>query len=193
MTRDTDDLFHGSSIETYSGIHVTPLNPQPETICLGDIAHALSQQCRFAGHCRKFYSVAEHCVHVSHLVPMDFRRHALLHDAGEAYLMDIPRPLKTNLGFMINEHFISYKEMEERLMEVIAAHFGMRWDGMPPEVRVVDDRMLVTEYLAFVNENKPGWTAGVEPYVRALGGLSPKDAEKAFLDRASAIDIYEMR
>jgi hypothetical protein len=193
MTRDTDDLFHGSSIETYSGIHVTPLDPKPEMICLGDIAHALSQQCRFAGHCKKFYSVAEHCVHVSHLVPSDFAKVALLHDAGEAYLMDIPRPLKKHMGFSMDGHFMPYRAFEERLMEIIAAHFGMQWAGMPPEVRAVDDRMLVTEYLAFVNEDKPGWTAGVEPYVRALGGLAPKDAEKAFLDRAHAVGVYEVR
>ena len=193
MARDPDDLFHGLSIEPYSGIHVTPLSPKPGMICLGDIAHALSQQCRFAGHCKKFYSVAEHCVHVSHLVPPDFRKHALLHDAGEAYLMDIPRPLKKHMGFLMNGHFMPYRAIEEHLMEIIAAHFGIRWDGMPPEVREVDNRMLVTEYLAFVNENKPAWTAGMEPYVRSLAGLAPRDAKKAFLDRAYALDIYEVR
>jgi len=193
MTRNTDDLFHGSSIETYSGIHVTPLDPKPEMIRLEDIAHALSQQCRFAGHCKKFYSVAEHCVHVSHLVPMDFRRHALLHDAAEAYLMDIPRPLKKHLCFMIQDKPISYRFMEDRLMEIIAAHFGMQWNGMPPEVREVDNRMLVTEYLAFVNENQPPWASEMKPYVRSLGGLAPRDAKKAFLDRAHEVGVYEVK
>lgn len=188
-----NDLFHGSSIETFSGLHVTPLNPTPEMIRLGDIAHALSHQCRFAGHCRKFYSVAEHCVHVSHLVPPDVCKSALLHDAGEAYLMDIPRPLKKDLAFMVHGHSISYKTMEEQLMRVIAERFGLIWNGMPAAVREVDDRMLVTEYLAFVNENKPAWTAGVEPYVRHLGGLSPQDAKKAFLDRAHAVGLYEVK
>jgi hypothetical protein len=187
------DLFHGSSIETFSGIHVTPLDPKPEMIRLGDIAHALSNQCRFAGHCRKFYSVAEHCVHVSHLVPASYRKAALLHDAGEAYLMDIPRPLKRYMGFMLHDRFMPYKTIEEQLMRVIAECFGIVWSGMPEAVREVDNRMLVTEYLAFVNENKPKWTDGVEPYVRSLAGLAPPDAKKAFLDRAHAIDLYEVR
>src|ERR1017187_10636100 len=80
---------HGS-ITTFSGIHFWPLLPNPADIRIEDIAHALSNQCRFAGHAREFYSVAEHSVRVSQLCPPEDALWGLLHDASEAYLTDVP-------------------------------------------------------------------------------------------------------
>jgi hypothetical protein len=80
-------------VNTRSGKQVSLLNPQADTICIEDIAHSLSMQCRFNGHTRQFYSVAQHCVLLSDLVPQDCAGLALMHDAGEAYTGDITTPV----------------------------------------------------------------------------------------------------
>jgi hypothetical protein len=90
-------------IETFTGRFVNVDNPKPETICLEDIAHALSQICRYGGHCKTFYSVAEHAVFVSKRLerqgfPKWLQLAGLHHDDAEAYLGDIPRPIKPLLG-----------------------------------------------------------------------------------------------
>src|ERR1039457_118422 len=87
------DSFDGF-IGTFSGLRFWPLDPNPEKILIDDIAHALAHQCRFGGHASRFYSVAEHSVHVSRLCPPEDALWGLLHDASEAYLVDLPRPLK---------------------------------------------------------------------------------------------------
>src|SRR4051812_31750950 len=81
-------------IQTYSGTEFWPLSPKAADVKLIDIAHALSNKCRFAGHCREFYSVAQHSVLVSRQLPDEFKLWGLLHDAGEAYFADIPNPIK---------------------------------------------------------------------------------------------------
>ena len=81
----------GDWMQTHSGIQFWPLDPRPEDILIEDIAHALSNQCRFAGHCCFHYSVAQHSVLVSENVPAQDAMWGLLHDAGEAYLVDLPR------------------------------------------------------------------------------------------------------
>src|SRR5262249_40410739 len=82
-------------IRTYPcGVHATPLQPTTAMLRIEDIAQGLAHECRFNGHVREFYSVAEHCVRVSWLVPQAFALEGLLHDASEAYLKDVPSPLK---------------------------------------------------------------------------------------------------
>jgi len=141
-------------IATYSGRIINPLDPDPAEIAIEDIAHALSNQCRFTGHVRKFYSVAEHSVRCVHelinrdfylaeypdpQVEWDLLRWALLHDASEAYLSDIARPVKQGLGLGD-----TYREAEEKLMMVIAEKYHMPWP-MPDMIARVDDTLLRTE------------------------------------------------
>lgn len=104
-------------IQTYTGIKFDYLNPTVDMIELEDIAHALSLQCRYAGHCRYFYSIAEHCVLVSHLVPQQFRFAALMYDAAEAYMTDIPSPLKQLMP--------TFSIKEKRIHDVICQAFGI--------------------------------------------------------------------
>lgn len=117
-------------IETYSGVRFCPLAPEVSKIRIHDIAHALSNQCRFSGHVRHFYSVAEHSVRVSRLlekrVPKNRRiwLKGLLHDASEAYLVDLPTPLKAN-GKIGEE----YREAEGRLMALIWERFALPKHG----------------------------------------------------------------
>jgi hypothetical protein len=187
--------FAGDSIETFSGIHMFPFDPRPEMVRLEDIAHSLAYQCRFQGHVKKFYSVAEHCIHVSLKVPRQFAAVALMHDAAEAYLTDLPRPLKQFAYFCIDKQVggLPYAHFESQLLKVIMEHFSIPWtrNELPQQVKEVDDRMLVTEYLALVNENPPERHWAVNPYVYNFGGLSPKDAKKEFLQRARKLGIKD--
>ena len=91
-------MITGTQIQTFTGIGFDPINPDPKLIKIEDIAHALSNQCRFSGHARSFYSVAQHSAHCAEIACLasnaPLARAMLLHDASEAYLLDMPRPLK---------------------------------------------------------------------------------------------------
>ena len=143
-------------IETRSGIGFWPLEPRAVDINIDDIAHALSQQCRFSGHTREHYSVAEHCVRVADVLEdwgcsTEVQLWGLLHDASEAYLVDIPSPLKCL------PEFAPYREAEARLMAAVCERFGLPIVE-PVEVRAADGVLLATEardLMAFAPEH---WT-----------------------------------
>ncbi len=124
-------------INTYSGRQVDVFDPDPADIVIGDIAHALSHQCRWGGHTKEFYSVAHHSLLVALKVPDELKLAALLHDASEAYLVDLPRPIKANLP--------GYVAAENHLMHVIAKKFGFEWP-MHPDIAKADDDILHLEY-----------------------------------------------
>src|SRR5215213_11515028 len=105
------------AIQTFTGKFVTPLDPKIDQIDIIDIAHALSNMCRYAGHVRKFYSVAEHSILASYYVFEDEALEALLHDATEAYLVDVPKPYKHMLP--------DYCKYEDRLHGVISLKFQL--------------------------------------------------------------------
>ena len=141
-TREPCSTFHMDScdgfIGTFSGLRFWPLLPNPADILIADIAHALAHQCRFGGHASKFYSVAEHSVHVSQLCLPEHALGGLLHDASEAYLVDLPRPLKQL------PEFVPYREAERRLQRAVAVWFGLPED-QPASVTEADDTMLWIE------------------------------------------------
>src|SRR5579885_2784587 len=97
-------MRHGDWIQTYCGVAFYPLDPRPEEILIEDIAHALSMLCRFTGHVKRFYSVAQHCVYVSHRCDPKDALWGLLHDAAEAYLNDISRPVKSLRELPLSTH-----------------------------------------------------------------------------------------
>lgn len=111
--------------------------PTPEMISIEDIAHSLSNQCRFGGHLPRFYSVAEHSVLCALHVDEKYAFEALMHDASEAYLLDIPSPIKHGLS--------NYKVLEDKVMHCIAKKFGFMWPMIEP-VRVVDKVMVEAEW-----------------------------------------------
>lgn len=125
-----------SWILTHSGKHFDLIDPQPDMIDIMDIAHGLSNECRFTGQCATFYSVAQHSVMASKIVAPDFAMEALLHDASEAYLKDIPRPLKQLLP--------DYRAIEQRVEGAIRSHFGLP-DAQSWPVTEADRIMLATE------------------------------------------------
>lgn len=124
-------------IVTFSGRFVNVFAPKRDSIVIEDIAHALSQQCRFGGHPPKYYSVAQHSAHCCQLIKKEHKLSALMHDATEAYLLDIQRPIKDRLT--------NYKEIEDGLMKVIAEVFGFQYP-LHNDVLMVDDIMLRIEW-----------------------------------------------
>lgn len=126
----------GDWLQTYSGVAFWPFDPRPDEVYITDIAHALSMLCRYGGHCRKFYSVAEHCVHVANLCSSENKKWGLLHDATEAYLVDLPRPIKW--------HLPEYKVIEAEIEKVIATRFNLSLP-VPQEVKQIDDGILACE------------------------------------------------
>jgi hypothetical protein len=171
-TRETNE---SAWIQLYTGQPFWPLDPRPEEIDILDIAHALSMQCRYSGHVNSFYSVAEHSVHISRAVSPEFALWGLLHDASEAYLVDIPKPLKPLLP--------QYKAAERSVMACIALHFGL--DPVePPEVKEMDFRILFNEREALLNRSAKEWGIVGEPIPNLkIRAWNPDAAEHLFLAR----------
>lgn len=140
------------TIRTISGRIMRPLDPRPDDIAIEDIAHALSHICRWNGHVREFYSVAHHSVMVAGWCQPEHRLAALLHDAAEAYLSDVPRPLKATAAFA------AYREAEARLQRVIFERFGLPPE-IPAAVHTIDRWALGIEARDLVAENHSEWLA----------------------------------
>jgi len=174
----------GDWIQTYTGRQFWPLDPRADEIHIEDIAHSLSLQCRYAGHCKRFYSVAEHSVLLARYVSQPVKLWALLHDASEAYLVDVPRPIKPYLE--------NYEDVERRLMYRIRDRFGLfsvkdkpsgvAWAGhMPAEVKTADMRICVDEKAQNMAPGLMWGIDGLEPLGVTLQFWSPDEAERQFL------------
>jgi hypothetical protein len=161
-------------IQTWTGKQFRPLDPSPGSIDIRDIAHALSLLCRFNGHCHQFYSVAEHCVHISNIVPPQHAMWGLLHDAAEAYISDLPRPVKGQIP--------DFVRFEDDLLQLIMAHFEQPWP-MPAAVKRADDVLLATEMRDLMAEPPEPWGLGVDPLPDPIRPMSAPEAEAAFLQR----------
>jgi len=173
---------NGEWMQTYSGYQFWPLDPRPEEIHVIDIAHALANQCRYGGHCRTFYSVAQHSVIVSRIVPPQDALWGLLHDAAEAYLVDLPRPIKR-----FSEMGSAYRAIEGRLMRVVCERFGLAEDE-PESVHLADNVVLMTEK----RDLMPGllkWAETAQPLDDPIIPVTPEVAEGEFLRRAGELGI----
>lgn len=162
-------------IETFTGKKFYFLDPTDEQIDIRDIAHSLAFTCRYTGHSRRFYSVAEHSVFVSYLAndPLG----GLLHDASESYITDIASPIKP--------HINNYKELEDMLMTRIAKKFGFEYP-LDPDIKDCDATQLKTEAKHLLKSGGIPW-AHLYPTKRPHGITpncwSPEEAEKKFLER----------
>lgn len=163
----------GDWMQTFTGKVFWPMDPVVEDIDITDIAHALANACRYAGHTLRFYSVAEHSVLMSRaLLAPEHRRWALLHDASEAYLVDVPRPVKPFLA--------GYREAEAGLMAAVAARFGLG-GTMPDVVKDFDNRILIDERAQAMTFCRRDWNLEGEPLGVTLRFWSPAEAEREFM------------
>lgn len=163
-------------IQTYTGRKVDVLKPKHEDISIIDIAHSLSNQCRFTGHVKKFYSVAEHSYHISKLVSKEFALHGLLHDASEAYLTDVPSPIKPLLS--------NYADIENALLVIIFDRFEIS-GKTPKEVKELDKRMTITEGFCLMPDISD-WPLSkkCQPITHMnLECWNPEEAKQRFINR----------
>lgn len=163
-------------ILTFNGRYFNFLEPQACHIDIETIAHALAHICRFTGHTNQFYSVAQHSVLVSHLVPPQHALAGLLHDAAEAFLGDVATPLKQLLP--------DYKAIEARVEGVVLEHFGLG-PMLPPEVRHADLCALMTEARDFMPAEAEDWDFGptVQPHALTIFPMSSGMARQQFMQR----------
>ena len=159
---------HGS-IRTYSGLTFWPLNPHPALVGIGDVAHFLAHQCRFGGHTRNFYSVAQHSVRVSQACAAKDALWGLLHDASEAYLVDVPAPLKQL------PEFAAYRRAELRLQSVIVGRFGL--SAQQPKSVTAADHCLLEIEMQELFDIKPGES------ISETECWTPAVAEEHFMER----------
>lgn len=185
-------------VETFTGKFVDVEKPDPATICVEDIAHALANTCRYGGHCQEFYSVAEHAVFVSYRLERKYGRVALSmlglhHDDAEAYLGDIPRPIKPLLGR-------KYEQLTARVDKSIGYALKLPYpttDGHT-KIKDADNWSLFVEARYLLPSQGKHWWEGLQgartweigdmpsrivvpDYWR--GGLDPSDAEAVYLQR----------
>lgn len=176
-------------IKVSSGHYVDIINPDPNTLDIYTISSALSKICRFGGHCPKYYSVAEHCIHSTQIgISEGYDNNALktifMHDASEAYIGDIVRPLKANLS--------QYRKIEERINRAIEYAFNIKFDKFKNEIKNIDNILLKAEKRTMWPEDKNDW--GLENYKDYLfikfKFWTPKQSEKKFLEIAKALELY---
>jgi hypothetical protein len=164
----------GDWIQTFSGGRFYPLDPRIDDINIVDIAHALSNQCRFSGHCRRFYSVAQHSFNVSFILkdrhPM-VQLWGLLHDSAEAYLVDVPSPIKP--------YFPKYKGMEEKILGLICEKHKLSMN-MPKVVRDADLKILMAEARDLMG-NPTDWSISIKPAKVKIIPMDSESSEEVFL------------
>jgi len=172
ISKGWDTTITDNFIQTHSGKAMYFLNPKEDDFDIYDIAHTLSLLCRFGGHCKEFYSVAEHSVRCSWAAPDEFKLEALLHDGTEAYLVDMPRPIKQVMK--------EYKSIEKTLDIVLRKKFNLLPE-MPPEVHYIDNAMLATEKRDLMKPSEKAWADLPEPYKDKIEPWSSKLAEAKFI------------
>lgn len=165
-----------TEISTHSGRYVDLADPQPESFVIEDIARGLSNTCRFGGQCSQFYSVAQHSVLVSHLVPKQHQMAALLHDGSEGYAPDLQTPLKAMLP--------EFKAIEERVQAAIFKRFGLPYP-MDASIKEADLKALATERRDLTPWGEDYWPllGDVKPLPFKITAMNPQEAFSAFMDR----------
>ena len=169
-----------SWMQTYSGKQFYAFEPTVDSICINDIAHALSNLCRYNGHTKKFYSVAEHSIHVSNLLAVnndkEIMKIGLMHDAAEAYLTDVPTPIKIHLPII--------KEMEDNIERVIFEKFGLQYP-MTPQIKQADMVMLATEKEVLMGPEPAPWVLSTHQPTKKINikCMKPNKAKLMFLEK----------
>lgn len=199
MENKTTDILH---IATYSGKIFDLLNPKPEQVCIEDIAHSLAYQCRYTGHTRSFYSVAQHCVLMAENqdLPGDPIK-KLLHDTDEAYLGDIAKPWKLLLYVEIpltsiqKNYHQTIKNFELGIQDVIGLALGVDL-SYSAEVKKSDIRMAATEIRDVMTEMGPDFEWGYtidNPVKEIIVPWTPSYAEERFLSAYKRLSLERIK
>lgn len=177
-----------NTIKVSAGHYVDLANPDPSTIEVKSIAAALSKVCRFGGHCPQFYSVAEHCIHATAMACSDgYTGDALiavfLHDAAEAYIGDMVKPLKVTMP--------QYGEAEQRIEAAIQAAFGIDFAKWMDVIKRFDRAMLKAEKVTMWPEDTEKWAgfSEIEDRVVKFQFWEPRQAEMQFLAMARTLQL----
>lgn len=179
----------GDYIRTYTGKKFYILDPRPEDIDILDVAHALSFKCRFSGHCKTFYSVAQHSLYVSYgafNLPKEFDDikgdlcfWGLLHDLAEAYLPDTPRPIK-GMGIGI------LQEAEDKIMKAAVKHFDLKPKKQPDVITLLDNSVGIKECLAIMEgSTEEDWSGNDSMElnnIQIVPMLKPETVKRKFLE-----------
>lgn len=172
--------------QTFNGKRVHPFSPNTDEILIEDVAHSLSQQCRFLGHTRSLYTVAQHSVLVSEMVPRGDALWGLLHDASEAYMGDLPAPIKRDRRMQF------YRIAEDHLLACIVQKFGLPPE-MPESVKRADKILLATEFRDVTNVDDLEWViaeCGCEPAESLwITPWAPAVVEHRFLTRFQELTV----
>ena len=180
MTTMPDTWRRGDWMQLFSGTAFYPADPRTTDIDATDIAHALSLLCRYGGHVSRFYSVAEHSVLMSEWVEPLYALEALLHDATEAYVVDVPRPLKRQLP--------EYQRIEAAVWQCIAYAYNLPLE-LSAQTKEADERILLTERNALMPNTRYSWEQDgrLEPLPVAVMGWPPIEAERRFAARLAEL------
>lgn len=159
-----ENLYTPDCIRTNSGIYINVFEPTIDMINIEDIAHALSNQCRFTGHLREFFSIAQHSIECCVMAEEAHKLQALMHDASEAYLCDIATPIKRRLT--------NYEEIEHNLMLLIAERFEFDYP-LTEDIKEIDKIQLHYEWNNFMLNENPN---------KFKYALNPRQAKERFLE-----------
>lgn len=166
----------GHWMQTFSGRKYYPYDPRPEDFHIEDIAHSLSMLCRYNGHSKYFLSVAQHSVLMSQYVSEENALWALMHDAAEAYVGDMIRPMKCG-----GQMGADFQALEADTLITIAKRFNLPWP-IPDEIHEADNRMLATESRDLLGGQIEPWSLdGAKPYDDIIISWRPLQANDTFL------------
>jgi 5'-deoxynucleotidase YfbR-like HD superfamily hydrolase len=189
---NTPGWHRGDWMQTWTGRRFYPASPEAADVDIRDIAHSLGMLCRYAGHVDRFYSVAEHCVKMSQAIDPEHALEALLHDATEAYVVDVPRPLKVQLP--------DYQAIERKVQLAVWDAFGLPVVVVPIQtssrvverrdpvesavVKMFDTRILLDERAALMSATREAWGVdSYEPLGVEIEGWHPARAGAEYLAR----------
>jgi len=175
-------MFKEPWIQTYTGLKLHPLSPSKNEINIKDIAHSLSMMCRFNGHVKSFYSVAQHSLLVSLYCKKEFALWGLLHDASEFAIADLASPIKHSGAFE------NYKVIEKTLQKTICEKFNLPIEE-PPNIKEIDQKLLATEARDLMSPLHPDWKCSFIPFDFKIIPMPQEEAEASFLRRFEELTL----
>ncbi len=163
-----------SRISLISGGFFDFIDIEQSEFSVEDIANNLSKICRFTGSVNDFYSVAQHSVIVSHVVPPEHALAGLMHDSSEAFMSDLNSPLKALMK--------TYKTLEKKVEKEILGRLGLPFP-MHASIKLADMQVFLAENKQLRGIENCGWYEGIKPYAKKITPWNPNRAKSEFMKR----------